>query len=62
MEAGLKSESGFVQFMEHHLDCDFVSLHTNTQICIRQFSIMQKFFHLRNRILCVFLSKNWFFW
>ncbi len=40
------------------LGCDFVSLHTNTQIRIRRFSNVQRFFHLCNRLLCVFSVKN----
>jgi hypothetical protein len=40
------------------LGCDFVSSHTNTQIRIRRFSIVQRFFHLRNRLLCVFAVKK----
>ncbi len=42
------------------LGCDFASLHTNTQICIRRFSIVRRFFHLHNRLLCFFCQKTGF--
>jgi hypothetical protein len=37
---------------------DFVSLHTNTQICIRWFVFRAKISHLCNHLLCIcFVQK-----
>ncbi len=38
--------------------CDFVSLHTNTQIRKRQLFFCAKVFHLRNSLLCICLERK----